>query len=994
MINTQYIRLNMVPAGVLPVMHVSQFDIGRPLGVVVYDGSAEMDLDDYTVTIEATRTDGTPITAAVTTDGNIGAFVTTATMTNKDDLYPAQLVIVDGDSNRVASLSFMMRVVKAAMDENSEAIEEDAPLYQQYNAALQALIIAVRADLDAEVTARTNAVAAEESARIAADNTLQSNINAEATARAAQDGVLQAEIDQLVAPTGSAPSAAEVENARIGADGITYQTLGEAIRTNDTELKNDLEYATNVERIGLAKNGYYNLGSTITYVDTNGTPSLWGQGICVIIPCVPGDVFTITSTGTAAARNWAFLSDATSNNIISRKVDSTNQYVCVDEMVVAPNNAAYAVFNANKNYTVEVRKGKTPVLQIDEIRDEITNLGVPFATDSNYATIIPANSDLNSYQTPGNYKITTIAIAQTVTNIPEIVGGRLTVFTGATDANFAQLYIGSNSNTYIRVYSSNAWQDWNRIDNKALGNPIATNSTAATNVQSNDDFNNYTAPGNYKIATYAVATTISNIPVVLAGRLTVLTTSSNSSPVQIYIANNAACYIRIKVGDEWRAWRWMTDEATAFVLSTLYTTTIADNTDIDTLQTLGNYKVTSIASASTMSNLPEVQGGRLTVLTLGVTAGIHQWYISQSNNWYVRELISGNWSNWKKFTDESYVDRIAESSSENLTATKSAYNMFKVLANQSNYNIGFANAFVPITLKSYLGNNQNVHPKVLYFESGFGGHKYWMGYTPYPYSNDDVENPCVAYSDDGINFTNINGNPLDNPGGDGYDSDIHLVYRNDTGTLEAWFRYVGDASLEVREETIYRRTTTDGVTWTAKEELYSNESGVISKLLSPSIEWDGTNYCIWVVRDGVAIDYYTAPGANPTSWTLVRSITLTFVDDGLTVKAWHMDAIKDGNQYILLIMCRNGTGIANNRCSLFITTSNDNINYSNPVKVVGGADSWDRYMYRSSIVKVGDKYRIYYSAGSGGTTTIYNGAVWGIGITESDSLNGFVGLYY
>ena len=226
MITTQYINLNMVPAGVLPVMHVSQFDIGRPLGVVVYDGSAEIDLDDYTVTIEATRTDGTPITAAVTTDGNIGAFVTTATMTNKDDLYPAQLVIVDGDSNRVASLPFMMSVVKAAMDENSEAIEEDAPLYQQYNAAIQALIV--------------NEITAEAAARQAADNTLQNNINTEAATRAAADNTLQAQINQIIAPSGEAPSAAEVENARIGADGVTYPTLGDAIRTNDSLLKSQI----------------------------------------------------------------------------------------------------------------------------------------------------------------------------------------------------------------------------------------------------------------------------------------------------------------------------------------------------------------------------------------------------------------------------------------------------------------------------------------------------------------------------------------------------------------------------------------------------------------------------------------------------------------------------------------------------------------------------------------------------------------------------------
>ena len=238
--NTQYIRLNMVPAGVLPVMHVSQFDLGRPLGVVVYDGSAEMDLDDYTVTIEATRTDGTPITAPVTTDGNIGAFTTTATMTNKDDLYPAQLVIIDGDSNRVASLPFMMRVVEAAMDENSAAIEEDEPLYQQYNVALQALISNVRANINADINSVISLITSETSARAAADTTLQNNINTEAGTRATTDASLQSQINQLIAPTGTAPSAAEVENARISTDGITYDTLGNAIRNQVGYLKNAL----------------------------------------------------------------------------------------------------------------------------------------------------------------------------------------------------------------------------------------------------------------------------------------------------------------------------------------------------------------------------------------------------------------------------------------------------------------------------------------------------------------------------------------------------------------------------------------------------------------------------------------------------------------------------------------------------------------------------------------------------------------------------------
>lgn len=286
--NTQYIRLNMVPAGVLPVMHASQFDIGRPLGVVVYDGSAEMDLDDYTVTIEATRTDGTAITTAVTTSGNIGAFVTTATMTNKEDLYPAQLVIVDGDSNRVASLPFMMRVVKAAMDENSEAIEEDAPLYQQYNSAMQALIVNVRAEINAEAAARQaadttlqNNINAEATTRAAADTTLQNNISAEASARTTQDAVLSARMDTFASlPSGSTAGNAELLDIRVAADGSTYPSAGDAVRGQVSDLggetRNLLDYhklaASNISVsdgviTGTATNLYYAFRNSNGFTD-------------------------------------------------------------------------------------------------------------------------------------------------------------------------------------------------------------------------------------------------------------------------------------------------------------------------------------------------------------------------------------------------------------------------------------------------------------------------------------------------------------------------------------------------------------------------------------------------------------------------------------------------------------------------------------------------------------------------------------------------------
>ena len=236
MINTQYINLNMTPSGVLPVLHCSQYDVGRPLGVVVYNGSEPVDLSTYTATIEATRTDGTAITAAVITDGTSGVFSTTATMTNVADKYPAQLVLVDA-GGRVASLPFVMRIVPAAMDENAEQITEDASLYQQYTSTVQTALSVESSARIAADGALQNAINAEASTRVDADASLQTNITNEAAARQNADSVLQAQINQYITPSSQQPD--EVVNARVSAYGITYSNLGTAIRTQVDGLADD-----------------------------------------------------------------------------------------------------------------------------------------------------------------------------------------------------------------------------------------------------------------------------------------------------------------------------------------------------------------------------------------------------------------------------------------------------------------------------------------------------------------------------------------------------------------------------------------------------------------------------------------------------------------------------------------------------------------------------------------------------------------------------------
>lgn len=574
--------------------------------------------------------------------------------------------------------------------------------------------------------------------------------------------------------------------------------------------------------------------------------------------------------------------------------------------------------------------------------------------------------------------------------IPNNTASQITIKTSAGSKYLcAWVYLSTADTTItlsdmlasVEIYDETVYE-------KLSASAVTIKAEDSTAISSNADLNTYESAGNYKIGTTAIANTVLNIPIKSSGKLTVITGADRLSPIQIYLATTGGLFVRSKTSGYWGEWISLLGKGVA--LQAVYSETIPSDSDVDDYTSVGEYRITSKSTAKTISNLPSKFGGRLIVLQLYSSSSIHQIYIDSNGDWYTREKFYNGYGDWHKFTTDAEWDE-----ANTVSASKAAYNVLRVMMDSMTYNMTFANAFSPLKLKNYLGNNQNVHPKVLYFANGFGGHKYWMAYTPYPYSNDDFENPCIAYSDDGINWIDIDGNPIDDPNGVGYNSDAHLVYRSDTSTLECWYRYVGDASQSPREETIYRQTTLDGVTWSQKEIVYSNTSGQYAKLLSPAIIIDDNKYCIWVVNGngGNVIDYYEAPITNVTNWTKVRSITITCSDGGTSVKPWHIDVIKDSGTYIILAMCRNSTSIDVAKWSLFIATSSNNVSYGTPAKVVGGVNNWDKYMYRSSIVKIDGSYRIYYSACNGGKTTVYNGATWGIGITESEGLSEFIGLY-
>lgn len=117
------------------------------------------------------------------------------------------------------------------------------------------------------------------------------------------------------------------------------------------------------------------------------------------------------------------------------------------------------------------------------------------------------------------------------------------------------------------------------------------------------------------------------------------------------------------------------------------------------------------------------------------------------------------------------------------------------------------NALTSINISTYDGSGQVVHPCVIDFKNEhgiekWGGYRYWMVISPYPYSNDSLENPCLYCSNDGISWLVPKGitNPLDCAEGgweNGFNNDPDMIYDPDEDKLFIYYRFANKKELKV-----------------------------------------------------------------------------------------------------------------------------------------------------------------------------------------------------
>lgn len=254
-----------------------------------------------------------------------------------------------------------------------------------------------------------------------------------------------------------------------------------------------------------------------------------------------------------------------------------------------------------------------------------------------------------------------------------------------------------------------------------------------------------------------------------------------------------------------------------------------------------------------------------------------------------------------------------------------------------------------IKIPSYDGSNEVTHPKVLYFEEGYSGYKYWMVNTPYPSNDAYYENPSIVVSNNGIDWVEPKGikNPVsgypNKERDDSYYSDPFILY--DSNKFEIFFRktksYLNGYYKRNGYNYIYYINSNDGIKYSEPKIIMKNNSN--EQYMSMSVVKRDNVYKIWYVNYDGKIRYIESKDLLEFAEPINVNI------NNFDKKIWHKEIQYVDNKYVCIFMIK---------YKLFYTESVDGINFSEPKEIdtkLKNIDSNIYNIYKTSFV-ITDKY--------------------------------------
>lgn len=224
---TEQLRLNLIPNGIPPVIHVSQYDVGRTLQFIIYNGSSQyVFASGESAILLGTKPDGHIFIYDLTISNNVLSIDTTEQMLAIPGNVKAEIRVQGADKD-IGTANFIFDVEESPIykdiiysDSEIPAIEQAAAnIGQAKDAASQA-----KAYRNGAQTAATNAASSASSASTSATNAAASEANASNSAAAAA-------ISEANAFSGTPDGYAELASTfnalglYVDSDGYTCQAL-------------------------------------------------------------------------------------------------------------------------------------------------------------------------------------------------------------------------------------------------------------------------------------------------------------------------------------------------------------------------------------------------------------------------------------------------------------------------------------------------------------------------------------------------------------------------------------------------------------------------------------------------------------------------------------------------------------------------------------------------------------------------------------------------
>lgn len=307
------------------------------------------------------------------------------------------------------------------------------------------------------------------------------------------------------------------------------------------------------------------------------------------------------------------------------------------------------------------------------------------------------------------------------------------------------------------------------------------------------------------------------------------------------------------------------------------------------------------------------------------------------------------------------------------------------------------------------------HPDVVDFaktskDGGkWGGYRYWMVLTPNQDGYSQYENPCLAASNDGVNWVVPNGieNPLSGvkhePTGT-HNCDTDLVYNPDSDELWVYYVWEQDSPAGTPSNLRLIRVKEDGnsfaITSTTDGKPYERliNSQYRYDMQSPAVvRRDANTWLMWSNNSDsdnsgngwqsqvAFVELYTSTDGK--NWTNKQSLADTLVLKGADGIAsyipWHLDVqwVESQNKYWGLF-CAYPKGGNTNRTYLLFGTSEDGKTWTTyPKPLLAPRDNkWDNnFIYRSTFIydDASGTLQVWYSGGKSGG--------WRIAYTEFEN---------